>query len=256
MTTIPKNRYHQGHVRESDGRIFYKYQKRKMADGSIKIYEKWLSPVAFKKQKENIRKRRLEPQNIKKNKELCRKRYLQNREKILKQCKLYRQNPVNRERARIRSSEYYYNNKERHNAKSREYYYKNWKKLRDCQRKRDKERRLSDPSYALRGKLRARIRIAIKKAGSEKSNVTKELIGCSYAFLRKHLESQFRDGMAWDKPNSFHIDHIRPLSSFDLTDPEQLKIACHWTNLQPLTPKENWKKGKSCGASAFSPCIG
>ena len=37
--------------------------------------------------------------------------------------------------------------------------------------------------------------------------------------------------------------NIKPLSSFDLTDPEQQKAACHWTNLQPLSPIENMKKG-------------
>ena len=243
MTTMPKDRYKQGYVRESDGRIFYKYQKRKMADGSIKIYEKWLSPVAFEKQKQTQWARMLDPQNRQKNKDRCKKHYYQNREEVSKKHKLWRKNPENRKKEKARSLEYYQKNKETINAKAREYYYRNWKKLRECNKRRDKERRLSDPSYALRGKLRARIRIAIKKAGSEKSTGTKELIGCSYAFLRKHLESQFRDGMAWDKPNSFHIDHIRPLSSFDLTDLEQLKIACHWTNLQPLTPKENWKKG-------------
>jgi hypothetical protein len=243
MTTIPKDRYKQGHVRDSDGRIFYKYQKRKMADGSIKIYEKWLSPVAFERQKQTQWTRMLDPKNRQKNKDRCKKHYYQNREEISNKYKLWRKNPENRKKEKARSIEYYQKNKETINAKNREYYYRNWKKLRECVKKRDKERRLSDPEYALRVKLRSRIRISIKKAGSEKSNGTKELIGCSYAFLRKHLESQFRDGMAWDKPHSFHIDHIRPLSSFDLTDPDQQKAACHWTNLQPLTPKENWRKG-------------
>ena len=37
----------------------------------------------------------------------------------------------------------------------------------------------------------------------------------------------------------FHIDHIIPLSSFDLNDSEQIKIAFAPENYQWLTAKEN-----------------
>jgi hypothetical protein len=57
--------------------------------------------------------------------------------------------------------------------------------------------------------------------------------------------------MAWNKPKSFHIDHIRPLCSFDLSNPEQLRAACHWTNLQPLYPHENIAKA---GKFIEEPC--
>jgi hypothetical protein len=41
----------------------------------------------------------------------------------------------------------------------------------------------------------------------------------------------------------WNIDHMLPLDSFDLTDSAQLKLACHYTNLQPLWSVENSAKG-------------
>ena len=41
----------------------------------------------------------------------------------------------------------------------------------------------------------------------------------------------------------WHVDHIIPCASFDLTDPKQQKICFHWSNLQPLKAIDNLKKG-------------
>ena len=40
----------------------------------------------------------------------------------------------------------------------------------------------------------------------------------------KHVD----DGRRW------HIGHVKPLSSFDLTDREQFQLACHYTNMVPV----------------------
>ena len=46
--------------------------------------------------------------------------------------------------------------------------------------------------------------------------------------------------MTW---NNIDLDHVRLLSFFDLTNPEQLKEAYHYTNIQPLLKSDNRKKG-------------
>jgi hypothetical protein len=56
-----------------------------------------------------------------------------------------------------------------------------------------------------------------------------------------YLESHFKTGMTWENHGKFgwHIDHIIPCASFDLTDLEQQKKCFHYTNFQPLWWREN-----------------
>lgn len=72
-----------------------------------------------------------------------------------------------------------------------------------------------------------------------------QAMGCSGQELKRYLESKFQPGMSWDNygVHGWHIDHIVPLSSFNLSDPEDYKKACHYTNLQPMWAIDNIKKG-------------
>jgi Prasinovirus endonuclease VII len=105
------------------------------------------------------------------------------------------------------------------------------------------ERLRTDIDARLSHSLRTRVNLAIKR-GSKGGSAVRDL-GCSIEQLKIHLEKQFTSNMTWDNwaLDGWHIDHIIPLSSFDLTDPEQFKIACHYTNLQPLWWRENIVKG-------------
>lgn len=106
-----------------------------------------------------------------------------------------------------------------------------------------RRRKASDVNYRLAESLRNRLYMAIK-AGATQGDAVR-LLGCSIQELREHIERQFSPGMTWGNwsRHGWHIDHIRPLSSFDLSDPEQARIACHHANLRPLWAAENISKG-------------
>ena len=109
----------------------------------------------------------------------------------------------------------------------------------------NKIRRKNDPIYVLTRRERVRVYDALK--GIRKSAKTETLLGCSYDFFRGYIEGKFVENMGWDNIGKWHIDHIRPLSSFDLTDIEQQKQAFHYTNQQPLWAIDNLKKGAKYG---------
>ena len=49
--------------------------------------------------------------------------------------------------------------------------------------------------------------------------------------------------MSWDNYGDWHVDHIRPCASFDLTNEDEQRICFHYKNLQPLWGPDNLEKG-------------
>lgn len=71
------------------------------------------------------------------------------------------------------------------------------------------------------------------------------IAGYSLNDLMNHLESQFKEGMSWDNYGSWHIDHIIPISSWNLKSVQQKEFKDCWglNNLQPLWALDNIRKG-------------
>ena len=103
------------------------------------------------------------------------------------------------------------------------------------------ERRKKDPAFKILTILRGRIRQALK--GYNKSNLTVKLLGCSIEEFWIHLEKKFTKGMTRENHGEWHVDHIIPCASFDLSKPEEQAKCFHYTNLQPLWAIDNLKKG-------------
>lgn len=97
------------------------------------------------------------------------------------------------------------------------------------------------PQRRIASNLRRRVRETIKESKSAKTFV---LVGCTPSELKARLESLFLPEMSWDNygVHGWHIDHRKPLSSFDLTQPEQQRQAFHYSNLQPLWASDNISK--------------
>jgi len=144
----------------------------------------------------------------------------------------------NREKKAEYNREYCLANKEKNAKRNREYGRAN----RDKIAKRKRERRRADPEYRLEGNLRSRLGAAIRHGHGRKCESSLELTGCTWAELRSHLESQFTDGMTWENYGKWHVDHIRPCASFDLTVDKEQKICFNYSNLQPLWAEDNLTK--------------
>ena len=112
-----------------------------------------------------------------------------------------------------------------------------WKK--DYRKDYEFNKLKTDIQHRLRNRIRARLHASYIKTGS-----TVEFLGCSLEEFKLHIESKFEPDMTWDNwsRTGWHIDHIKPLSSFNLEDIEQLKEACNYSNLQPLWAEDNLKK--------------
>jgi hypothetical protein len=195
---------------------------------------------------------------------LCRKHktkiyYIKNKESILKKTNAY--NQKNMEKVLLRNKKWQLENREyfleyhrNYNAKyiainkkklnkiSRQYYLDNKSKMNRERAEYAKKQYKEDFSYKMKILLRSRIRIALQNNTKNKS--TLDLLGCTIQFFKDHIEKRFQKGMTWDNYGFYgwHIDHIRPCASFDLSDPEEQNKCFHYSNLQPLWAEDNLRK--------------
>jgi len=159
-----------------------------------------------------------------------------NKSKLQEYNKNYRQ--INKNELKLKSKIYREVNRDKILIKKKTYYKSNKSKINQYYNKKKN----TDIQFKLCTTLRSRLRLALKnnqKVGSAVSD-----LGCSIDELKSYLESKFQPGMTWDNwaLDGWHIDHIKPLVSFDLTDRKQLLEACHYTNLQPLWAADNLSK--------------
>jgi hypothetical protein len=133
-------------------------------------------------------------------------------------------------------------------AKSyKKWYAKNKEHRRDWWREWYKKN--NTPIRKLKASLRSRVYYSLKTCQQKRheplSQRTLSLIGArSYEEVLSYIEKQFIGGMSWENHGrkTWHIDHIIPLSSFDLQKEEERLKAFHYTNLRPVWASENLTK--------------
>ena len=173
----------------------------------IKIYQSGYRGEYYLNNKEKLNKRHKEY-------------YLSNKDKMDKYYKSYREQ--NKEQSKINYKEYYLLNKDKINKYKRDYLNNNI-------------------DAKIKHTLRSRISMAMHGKGTNKCTSSSNLLGCSIYEFKKYLESKFTKGMSWENygKNGWHIDHIKPCDSFDLSIPDQQKKCFHYSNLQPLWATTN-----------------
>jgi hypothetical protein len=102
----------------------------------------------------------------------------------------------------------------------------------------------ADPTYALLHCVRTRLQAALRAQSVKKTHRYAKLLGCFAHELKAHIEGQFVEGMSWENRGEWHVDHIRPCATFDLSDPAQMTECFHYTNLRPLWAKDNMSRPK------------
>jgi hypothetical protein len=146
----------------------------------------------------------------------------------------------NKEEQSLRCKEWYNKNREQLLLKTRKRFLARDKKLYN---KKMQEKMSCNPTYRVRKTLATRVLNALKRSKATKSAKLKTLLGCTFDEARAHIQKQFKSGMSWKNHGEWHIDHIKPLSKFNLLDPQEQLKAFNYKNLQPLWAKENLSKG-------------
>lgn len=227
--------YYQNHKEKILEKAKQDYKNNKKTKERIKKYrqrpdvkEKSRNYVRSKEVKEYQKQYRKRPGVKERNKKFSQSLYSR------KKQKQYRQRLDIKERNKIYLRQY----RENPIHKEAKKQYNKRPEVRERVNKIYKHKRNTNPKFAVRIRLSSRTRNIVKKyinKGLLPNKVDKQI---NWKEVCEHLYKTKPDN--WQE---YHIDHIKPLCSFDLTNSEELKQASHYTNLQWLTPQENLSKG-------------
>ena len=203
LNATPVKRWKRGDVRE-DGMVFWAYDK------TYKSGEVWFTAgkVAAKRAKDLAAHKRS-----------------------------YAKNP---EKVRASRKHSYAKNPEKQKQASAAWSRKNKLRVRAYQDEYVKNRRRTDPIFALKLRLRCRVYSALKRKGFKKNTKTALMLGCTYEEFRAHIERLFLPGMSWTNFSDGHIDHLVPLDAAD-TEADVYALN-HFTNLRPMWGPDNCSK--------------
>ena len=156
----------------------------------------------------------------------------EHRKKLIKMASEFKHNKVI-ERQKIKEEEIGKDNKKCNyceQIKDSSCFRYNRLKCRICER--------DEPIDKLKRLIRSRIYIALKN----KDKKTNEYLGCTSIQYLNWILSVNKDYTLDNRGKVWHIDHVIPLSHFNLDNEEEQLIAFNWRNTMPLLAKENLSK--------------
>jgi len=233
--------------KQASAKRYYENNKDKLKM-AVKVYREKNSDAIKEKKRirhlnnkeaDNLKNKAHKKRNPEKWKTYDQEYYKNNRDKILVAVKTY--NTTNRKKRQEYIGEYNKLHKVELAHKRKTYQLNN----RERTNSYFKKKRKTDAKFRIAQNLRGRLYNVLKRRKINKSWSVLELVGCSLDELKNYLQSLFQPGMTWENQGEWHIDHIKPCASFDLTNPEEQKKCFHFSNLQPLWAIDNVTKKAS-----------
>lgn len=174
---------------------------------------------------------------------------------------------ANPEKAKALSLKWYENNKEKAILRVANWVLNNHERVKEIKRESMKRARKSDPDrYSSAKKERRKnpgVRLhescsaAIRRSliGNKSGASWEYLVGYTVVHLKEHLEKLFVNGMCWENYGEWHIDHIRPVSSFSFESAKDKEFLDCWSlsNIQPLWAFDNLSKGNKWNSDQHLP---
>jgi hypothetical protein len=153
----------------------------------------------------------------------------------------------NKKKLSDKHKKWYEENKEKWNEYQKKWREENRDKLRKTKRNYERTRKTNDPLYKLISNFRTAIYQVLKENNVEKNGRYFEVLKYSPQQLIDHLESKFTSDMSWDNYGKWHVDHILPITSFEINEIGDDEFMKCWglSNLQPLWGDENIRKSNT-----------
>jgi hypothetical protein len=158
--------------------------------------------------------------------------------------KKYNSKPETKERKSENHKKWSEENRNHLNEYQKKWREKNIDKIRKTKRDYQQHLRDTNPTYKLISYFRTAIYQVLKESNVEKNKHYFDVLKYTPEQLINHLEVQFTEGMTWDNYGEWHVDHIRPISSFNISEMGDSNFMECWCldNLQPMWGEENIRK--------------
>jgi len=218
-------------------------KKRKLTDPLYREHNKQILKKWRENNKDKVRlysKKAQSTENYKINRRAWWKMHMSNPENKEKRRK-WRLNWYSQDHIRLKEKQYKLKNREKIREQGREYSQR--LEVRNRRREQVRYKLKHDPIFKLKCNVRTRIRLYVRRGLAKKTLPTSTLIGCSWEFLKVHLEKRFKPNMNWNNYGKWHIDHHKAMAKFDLFKEKELLECCNYSNLRPLWAEENLRKG-------------